>query len=163
MKILEMAGGQASDAVQGRFEAPPPHIIRGRVRSLTDTVNGGLLVSAAAQQEHRALRAMGALSLPRDSHRASAIHMKELSVPRTGRSNCARSRHTKYQPDQPQHRRRSGASASHISGEVKLGSFSGIPAEMREAQEGSMSDELAAHDSQVYMDRKPYACAQAST
>ena len=117
----------------------------------------------AAQQEHRALRAMGALSLLRDSHRALATHMKELSVPRAGRSNCARSCHTKYQPDQPQHWRHSGISASRMSGEVKLGSFSGIPAEVREAQEGSVPGELAAHDPQVYMDRKSYACAQANT
>ena len=117
----------------------------------------------APQQKHRALRAMGALSLLRDSHRAFATHMKEPSVPRAGRSNCARSRLTKYQPDQPQRRRRSGASASHISGEVKLGSFSGIPAEILEAQEGSMPGELIAHDPQVYMGGKSCACAQANT
>ena len=118
---------------------------------------------AAAQREHRALRAMGALSLLRDSHRAFAIHMKEPSVPRAGRSSCARSRHAKCQRGQPQHRRRSGASASHISGEVKLGSFSGISAEIAEAQEGSVPGELAAHGPQAYMDGKPCACAQAST
>ena len=117
----------------------------------------------AAQQEHRALRAMGALSLLRDSHRAFAIHMKEPLAPRAGRSNCARPRLTKCQPDQPQRRRRSGASASHISGEVKLGSFSGIPAEILEAQEGSVPGELAAHGPQVCMGRKPCTCAQAST
>ena len=118
---------------------------------------------AAPQQKHRALRAMGALNLLRDSHRAFAIHMKEPSVPRTGRSNCARSRLTKYQPGQPQRRRRSGASASHISGEVKLGSFSGISAEILEAQEGSMPGELAAHGPQVYMGGKSCAYTQAST
>ena len=99
----------------------------------------------AAQQEHRALRAMGALNLLRDSHRALAIHMKELSVPRTGRSNCARSRLTKYQPGQPQHRRHSGASASRASGEAELGPFSGMPAERAEAQEGSVLGELILH------------------
>ena len=118
---------------------------------------------AAAQRKHRALRAMGALSLLRDSRRASATHMKEPLVPRTGRSNCARSPHTKYQPDQPQHRRRSGALTSHMSGEVKLGSFSGISAEIAEAQEGSMPDGLIVHDPQVCMGRKSYTCAQANT
>ena len=106
---------------------------------------------------------MGALSLLRDSHRAFATHMKEPSVPRTGRSNCARSRHAKYQPDQPQHQRRSSASASRISGEAKLESFSGMPAEAAEAQEGSVPGELAARGPQACVGRKPYACAQAST
>ena len=44
---------------------------------------------------------MGASSLLWDPHRASATHMKEPSVPRAGRSSCARSRHAKHQPDQP--------------------------------------------------------------
>ena len=109
------------------------------------------------------MRAMGALNLLRDSHRAFAIHMKELSVPRTGRNNYARSRLTKYQSDQPQHRRHSGILSSRVSGEAKLGSFSGIITEAGETQEGSMPDELIAHDPQVYMDRKSYACAQANT
>ena len=122
-----------------------------------------LINDTAAQQEHRALRAMGALNLLRDSHRAFATHMKEPSAPRAGRSSCARPRLAKHQPDQPQHRRHSDASASHISGEVKLGSFSGISAEIAEAQEGSVPGELAARGPQVHMDRKSYACAQAST
>ena len=113
--------------------------------------------------ERRVLRAMGASNLLWDSHRASAIHMKEPLVPQTGRSNYARSRHAKYQSGQPQHQRRSGASALHVSGGAKLGSFSGMPAEVAEAQEGSVPGELAAHGPQVCMGRKPCACAQAST
>ena len=113
----------------------------------------------AAQRKHRALRAMGALNLLRDSHRALAIHMKELSVPRTGRNNYARSRLTKYQSDQPQHRRHSDILSSHASGEVKLGSFSGIATETGETQEGSMPGGLAAHGPQVHMGRK--SCAYA--
>ena len=100
----------------------------------------------APQQKHRALRAMGALNLLRDSHRVFAIHMKEPSVPRTGRSNCARSRLTKYQPGQPQRRRRSGASASHISGEPMRESFSGIPAGRHRNSEGPMPGESALYD-----------------
>ena len=67
------------------------------------------------------------------------------------------------QSNQPQRRRRSGASASHISGEVKLGSFSGISTEILEAQEGSMPGELIAHDPQIYMGGKPCAYTQANT
>ena len=63
------------------------------------------------------LRGAAALNLLRDSHQLAAMHI--LKTPRTGRTSCARYRHNKYQPDQPQHRRRSGASASHISGEAK--------------------------------------------
>ena len=57
----------------------------------------------------------------------------------------------------------SGQRAQWPSGEAKLGSFSGISAEILEAQEGSMPGELTAHDPQVYMGGKSCAYTQAST
>ena len=92
------------------------------------------------------LRATGALSPLRGSHQAASMCTTKPLAPRAGRISCARFRRSKYRQRGHEHQRRSGASASHISGEPMRESFSGISAGRHRNSEGPMSDESVLYD-----------------